>query len=184
MFEDHNDSIYEILKKAPGVDATVLSDLNESFIQTGKSLANCAIDADLVTKEEMFEMIADYLDYDYETELPESIHSEMAKILSPAIALMYGVVPEAVTKTSVTFYAVDPFNSSERASTTCCVLMVSSLMRCSSTSVSSERLASLSLSCTALRAASIFASVKAFLSKSSSSTNPSSEVTGNGVLNV
>lgn len=110
MFEDHNDSIYEILKKAPGVDATVLSDLNESFIQTGKSLANCAIDADLVTKEEMFEMIADYLDYDYETELPESIHSEMAKILSPAIALMYGVVPEAVTKTSVTFYAVDPFN--------------------------------------------------------------------------
>jgi type IV pilus assembly protein PilB len=110
MFEDHNDSIYEILKKAPGVDATVLSDLNESFIQTGKSLANCAIDADLVTKEEMFEMIADYLDYDYETELPESIHSEMAKILSPDIALMYGVVPEAVTKTSVTFYAVDPFN--------------------------------------------------------------------------
>tara|TARA_A100001015_G_scaffold320274_1_gene446043 strand:- start:3480 stop:5168 length:1689 start_codon:yes stop_codon:yes gene_type:complete len=110
MFEDHNDSIYEILKKAPGVDATVLSDLNESFIQTGKSLANCAIDADLVTKEEMFEMIADYLDYDYETELPESIHSEMAKILSPAIALMYGVVPEAVTKTSVTFYALDPFN--------------------------------------------------------------------------
>ena len=110
MFEDHNDSIYEILKKAPGVDASVLSDLNESFIQTGKSLANCAIDADLVTKEEMFEMIADYLDYDYETELPESIHSEMAKILSPAIALMYGVVPEAVTKTSVTFYAVDPFN--------------------------------------------------------------------------
>ena len=110
MFEDHNDSIYEILKKAPGVDATVLSDLNESFIQTGKSLAHCAIDADLVTKEEMFEMIADYLDYDYETELPESIHSEMAKILSPAIALMYGVVPEAVTKTSVTFYALDPFN--------------------------------------------------------------------------
>lgn len=110
MFEDHNDSIYEILKKAPGVDATVLSDLNESFIQTGKSLANCAIDADLVTKEQMFEMIADYLDYDYETELPESIHSETAEILSPAIALMYGVVPEVVTKTSVTFYAVDPFN--------------------------------------------------------------------------
>lgn len=110
MFEDHNDSIYEILKKAPGVDATVLSDLNESFIQTGKSLANCAIDADLVTKEEMFEMIADFLDYDYDTELPESIHSETAEILSPAIALMYGVVPEVVTKTSVTFYAVDPFN--------------------------------------------------------------------------
>ena len=76
----------------------MLADLNESFIQTGKSLANCAIDADLVTKEEMFEMIADYLDYEYETDLPESIQPEMAEILSPAIAQMYGVVPESVTK--------------------------------------------------------------------------------------
>ena len=110
MFEDHNDSIYEILKKAPGVDASQLSELNESFIQTGKSLANCAIDADLVTKEQMFEMIAEYLDYEYDTDLPESIHSEMAEILSPALAQMYGVVPDTVTKTSVTFYALDPFN--------------------------------------------------------------------------
>jgi hypothetical protein len=50
------------LKKTQGVDASHLADLNESFIQTGKSLANCAIDAELITKEEMLEKIAEYLD--------------------------------------------------------------------------------------------------------------------------
>jgi type IV pilus assembly protein PilB len=110
MFEDHNDSIYDILKKTQGVDASHLADLNESFIQTGKSLANCAIDAELITKEEMLEKIAEYLDYDYETDLPDHIKPEMAEIVSPSIAQMYGVVPESVTRTSVTFYALDPFN--------------------------------------------------------------------------
>ena len=34
----------------------------------------------------------------------------MSEILSPSIALMYGVVPEKVTENSVTLFAVDPFN--------------------------------------------------------------------------
>ena len=40
MFEDHNDSIYDILKSAPNIDSALLMELTETFIQTGKSLAD------------------------------------------------------------------------------------------------------------------------------------------------
>ena len=46
MFEDHNDSIYEILKSAPNIDSGLLMELSENFIQTGKSLADSVIDGD------------------------------------------------------------------------------------------------------------------------------------------
>ena len=110
MFEDHNDSIYEILKSAPNIDSALLMELSETFIQTGKSLADSVIDGDLLKREELLEMSAAYLDCEYDNDLPEYVPTELAEILNPSVALMYGVVPEKVTESSVTFYAVDPFN--------------------------------------------------------------------------
>lgn len=110
MFEDHNDSIYDILKSAPNIDSALLMELRETFIQTGKSLADSVIDGDLLKREQLLEMSAAYLDCEYEANLPEYVPSEMAEILNPSVALMYGVVPEKVTDHSITFFAVDPFN--------------------------------------------------------------------------
>ena len=110
MFEDHNDSIYEILKSAPNIDSSLLMELNEAFIQTGKSLADLAIDEGLLKREELLEMSAAYLDSEYEPNLPEFVPTELSEILNPSVALMYGVVPESETKNSVTLFAVDPFN--------------------------------------------------------------------------
>ena len=110
MFEDHNDSIYDILKSAPNIDSALLMELRETFIQTGKSLADSVIDGDLLKREQLLEMSAAYLDSEYEANLPEYVPSEIAEILNPSVALMYGVVPEKVTDHSITFFAVDPFN--------------------------------------------------------------------------
>lgn len=110
MFEDHNDSIYEILKSAPNIDSTLLMELRENFIQTGKSLADSSIDGDLLKREELLKMSADYLDCEYDNDLPEFVPTELAEILTPSVALMYGVIPDKVTENSVTFFAVDPFN--------------------------------------------------------------------------
>ena len=110
MFEDHNDSIYDILKSAPNIDSALLMELRETFIQTGKSLADSVIDGDLLKREQLLEMSAAYLDCEYEANLPEYVPSEIAEILNPSVALMYGVVPEKVTDHSITFFAVDPFN--------------------------------------------------------------------------
>lgn len=110
MFEDHNDSIYEILKSAPNIDSALLMELRENFIQTGKSLADSSIDGDLLKREELLKMSADYLDSEYDNDLPEFVPTELAEILTPSVALMYGVIPDKVTENSVTFFAVDPFN--------------------------------------------------------------------------
>ena len=110
MFEDHNDSIYEILKSAPNIDSGLLMELSENFIQTGKSLADSVIDGDLLNRKELLKMSAEYLDFEYEENLPEFIPSEVAEILKPSVALMYGVVPESVREESITLFAVDPFN--------------------------------------------------------------------------
>ena len=110
MFEDHNDSIYEILKSAPNIDSTLLLELSENFIQSGKSLADSVIERDLLKRDELLEMSAQYLNYDYTNILPEYIPSDLSDILSPSIALMYGVVPESVTDKSISLFAVDPFN--------------------------------------------------------------------------
>tara|TARA_B100001093_G_scaffold206813_1_gene198759 strand:+ start:533 stop:2221 length:1689 start_codon:yes stop_codon:yes gene_type:complete len=110
MFEDHNDSIYEILKSAPNIDSALLMELRENFIQTGKSLADSSIDEDLLKREELLKMSADYLDCEYDNDLPEFVPTELAETLTPSVALMYGVIPDKVTGNSVTFFAVDPFN--------------------------------------------------------------------------
>jgi type IV pilus assembly protein PilB len=110
MFEDHNYSISDILKSAPNIDSALLMELRETFIQTGKSLADSVIDGDLLKREQLLEMSAAYLDCEYEANLPEYVPSEIAEILNPSVALMYGVVPEKVTDHSITFFAVDPFN--------------------------------------------------------------------------
>ena len=110
MFEDHNDSIYDILKSAPNIDSALLMELRENFIQTGKSLADSSIDGDLLKREELLKMSADYLDCEYDNDLPEFVPTELAEILTPSVALMYGVIPDKVTENSVTFFAVDPFN--------------------------------------------------------------------------
>ena len=110
MFEDHNDSIYDILKSAPNIDSALLMELSEAFIQTGKSLADSAVDVDLLKREELLEMSAAYLDCEYDNDLPEYVPADLADVLKPSVALMYGVVPDKVTESTVTFFAVDPFN--------------------------------------------------------------------------
>ena len=110
MFEDHNDSIYEILKSHPSIDSAMLLDLSETFTQTGKSLSDSVIDRGLIKREELLELAAKHLQYEYDDSLPEYITKDVSEILSPSIALMYGVVPVKIHKNSVTLFAVDPFN--------------------------------------------------------------------------
>ena len=110
MFEDHNDSIYEILKTAANIELSKLADLNESFIQSGKSLADSAIDSKLIDKETLLKLSADYLHSEYDPIVPEFVESNLSELISPSVALMYGVVPSKVTQNSITLFAVDPFN--------------------------------------------------------------------------
>ena len=50
MFEDHNDTIYEIIKGAEMLDLVQLNELNESHLHTGKSLADAVIDSGVIER--------------------------------------------------------------------------------------------------------------------------------------
>jgi hypothetical protein len=49
MFEDHNDTVYEIIKGANLLEPAQLDELNESHLHTGKSLADAVIDSEVVS---------------------------------------------------------------------------------------------------------------------------------------
>ena len=65
MFEDHNDTVYEIIKSAELLDLVQLDELNESHLHTGKSLADAVIDSGVVERSAFLTAVADFLGYAY-----------------------------------------------------------------------------------------------------------------------
>ncbi len=112
MFEDHNDSIYEIALKANLLDKPQLDELDETRQNTGKSLADAIVDSSLVEKSKLLEAVAEYLGYEYMPNPPSEIPPDVSSVFKPDIARNYGVVPIALDDSSVTLLAKDPFNSS------------------------------------------------------------------------
>lgn len=112
MFEDHNDTIYEIIKSADMLDPIQLEELNESHLHTGKSLADAVIDSGVVERNQVLSAVADYLGYEFLSNPPGSIPEEIASSIKASTARMYAIVPFEADQTSIKLLAKDPFNSS------------------------------------------------------------------------
>ncbi len=110
MFEDHNDTVYDIIKAADLLDSAQLEELNESHLHTGKSLADTVIDSGVVERGEILSAVADYLGYEYLATPPNVVNEEIASTVRASVARMYAVVPYRVDDTSVSLLAQDPFN--------------------------------------------------------------------------
>ncbi len=112
MFEDHNDTLYEIIKSAKLLDPAQLEELNESHLHTGKSLADAVIDSGVVGRDDVLSSVAQYLGYDFLSNPPSSVTDEIASSIKASTARMYAIVPFEADQTSVNVLAKDPFNSS------------------------------------------------------------------------
>ncbi len=110
MFEDHNDTIYEIIKGANLLEPAQLEELNESHLHTGKSLADAVIDSEVVDREQILAAVAEYLGYEYLATPPNKVEEDIASTVQASVARMYAVVPYEVSDTSVSLLAQDPFN--------------------------------------------------------------------------
>ena len=110
MFEDHNDTVYEIIKSAKLLDAAQLDELNESHLHTGKSLADAVVDAGVVERSAILMAIAGYLGYEFLEIPPRTIPEEVASAVRSSVARMYAIVPYEVDDTSIKVLAKDPFN--------------------------------------------------------------------------
>ncbi len=111
MFEDHNDIIHEILQKSELISPAQLAELNETHIQTGKSLAEAVIDSELVERSQLLQMVADYLGYEYMGAPPSTIDEDIIRAVKGNVARMYSVVPIEQDDTTLTVVASDPFNN-------------------------------------------------------------------------
>ena len=110
MFEDHNDTVYEIIKGASLLEPAQLEELNESHLHTGKSLADAVIDSEVVDREQVLAAVAEYLGYEYLATPPNKVEEDIASTVRASVARMYAVVPYEVSDTSVSLLAQDPFN--------------------------------------------------------------------------
>jgi len=110
MFEDHNDTVYEIIKSAELLDSLQLDELQESHLHTGKSLADTVVDSGLVERGAILAAVAEFLGYDYLEEPPKVVREEIASAVRASVARMYAVVPYEVDDTSISLMAKDPFN--------------------------------------------------------------------------
>tara|TARA_Y100000385_G_scaffold85233_1_gene87457 strand:- start:5091 stop:6779 length:1689 start_codon:yes stop_codon:yes gene_type:complete len=110
MFEDHNDTVYEIIKGANLIEPAQLEELNDSHLHTGKSLADAVIDSEVVDREQVLAAVAEYLGYEYLATPPNKVEGDIASTVLASVARMYAVVPYEVSDTSVSLLAQDPFN--------------------------------------------------------------------------
>ena len=110
MFEDHNDTVYEIIKGANLLEPAQLDELNESHLHTGKSLADAVIDSEVVDRGQILAAVAEYLGYEYLATPPNKVEENIASCVRASAARMYAVVPYKVSDTSVSLLAQDPFN--------------------------------------------------------------------------
>ncbi|MGK0176438.1 MAG: type IV pilus assembly protein PilB [Lentimonas sp.] len=112
MFEDHNDTIYEIIKSTELISTAELDEIIASQVETGKSLAEVLVDTGIVERTALLSIIAEYLGYAFKETLPDSIPGEIASAISSETALTYAIVPVELSETSISLFAKDPFNSS------------------------------------------------------------------------
>ena len=110
MFEDHNDTVYEIIKGANLLEPAQLDELNESHLHTGKSLADAVIDSGVVERGQILAAVAEYLGYEYLATPPNKVEENIASCVRASAARMYAVVPYKVSDTSLSLLAQDPFN--------------------------------------------------------------------------
>ena len=111
MFEDHSQAIIEILRERLRLDEKSLTTVQEEHRLTGTSIANLAIELQMVTKPVLLREIASYLDAEYLADVPNSVSGDVAGAVNVAQARNYAVVPYRADAVSVDLLAVDPFNS-------------------------------------------------------------------------
>ncbi|MFZ9344122.1 MAG: GspE/PulE family protein [Opitutales bacterium] len=111
MFEDHSDIIRDIARAAGRVDAAQAGELWESHATTGKSFADALLDSGMADRPTLLQAIADHLQVQFYSAVPADSASEIVRVLKPAQAHKYVVVPVADEAGKLVLVAKDPFNS-------------------------------------------------------------------------
>ncbi|PHX69084.1 MAG: pilus assembly protein PilB [Opitutia bacterium] len=111
MFEDHSDIMRDIAIEGKLLNQTQADEIWESHATTGKSFADSLVDANLADRPSLLQAIADHLGVQFYSVIPTTDQDDISKVLKPAQAHKYAVVPVADEAGKLTLVAKDPFNS-------------------------------------------------------------------------
>ena len=81
MFDDHNDLISEILLEANLISTDQLEEYKGAGDSSDLSLADNIVNAGLVTREQLLQASAEYLNTEYVTQLPDSVPDAWQEIV-------------------------------------------------------------------------------------------------------
>ncbi|MEY4446741.1 MAG: hypothetical protein RL444_1854 [Verrucomicrobiota bacterium] len=112
MFDDHSDLIRDIALEAGLVTPAQAEEVWESTTTTGKSFADSLVDSGFAERGAILQAIADHLGAPYYSAVPADPGEALVKLLKPAQAHKYVVLPVADEAGKLTLLAKDPFNSS------------------------------------------------------------------------
>jgi type IV pilus assembly protein PilB len=112
MFDDHSDVIRDIALEAGLVTPAQAEEVWESTTTTGKSFSDSLVDAGYADRGAILQAIADHLGSPYYSTVPTDPGEALVKLLKPAQAHKYVVLPVADEAGKLTLLAKDPFNSS------------------------------------------------------------------------
>ncbi len=110
MFEAHDSSVIDALSKSGLLSSEQLGELHWSRRKTGRNLAAAILESGIVGRRQLLESVADYLQFEFLPDLPESIPDEVTGAISHQIAHKYAVVPLRICGQSIDLATVDPFN--------------------------------------------------------------------------
>jgi type IV pilus assembly protein PilB len=112
MFDDHSDVIRDIALEAGLVTPAQAEEVWDSTTTTGKSFGDSLVDAGYAERGAILQAIADHLGSPYYSTVPADPGEALVKLLKPAQAHKYVVLPVADEAGKLTLLAKDPFNSS------------------------------------------------------------------------
>lgn len=112
MFEDHNDTLREIVAQAALIPAGQIDELWEAHLNTGKSFADTLVDSGMTDRAAVLEAVAAHLGSEYLPIPPERLDETLLRLIKPEQAHKYVILPIGADANKVRILAKDPLNFS------------------------------------------------------------------------
>lgn len=110
MFAEHNALVLQVLETCRQCGVDQLQELGVRSADTGKSVAQVALEEGHLDRQALLEAVAEFLGIPFLEAPPEQISTEVLRLLEPQWARQYGVLPYGASGRRIRLLALDPFH--------------------------------------------------------------------------
>ena len=112
LYLDYNATIRDIFNQVAEISQHGLDELYDDDVKDGRrSYADAIIAAGLVSREDLINLVSQFLDYELQVGQVDQIEPETLQAISSDLAHQYAIVPLYLSPGGIHLLAADPFNS-------------------------------------------------------------------------